>query len=50
MAGVSMVLCLGYTVWMRYENRRRDKVYGKLTNYITANIADVNDRNFRFQP
>jgi hypothetical protein len=45
-----MILCLGYTVWMRNENRRRDIVYGKLTNYITANIVDVNDPNFRFQP
>jgi hypothetical protein len=50
MAGVSLATCFGYTMWMRYENKRRDKLYGKKDQYQTAGIGDARDPNFRFQP
>ncbi|KIM99928.1 hypothetical protein OIDMADRAFT_125871 [Oidiodendron maius Zn] len=47
-AGVCMIFCIGYVVWMRLENKRRDRLYGTRDD-ITAGIGDCRDPNFRFR-
>src|SRR5258706_11592955 len=42
-----MSLCIGYVIWMKYENKRRDRVYG-VPNNVTAGVGDSRDPNFRF--
>ena len=51
-AGLAMILSLGYTLWMRAENRRRDQAQETVSfdHYQTAGVGDTTDPNFRFQP
>lgn len=51
------VLCLVtsavYSMWMRWENRRRDRLQGRARGYAmvpTGGIHDTTDMRFRFSP
>lgn len=46
---VCLALCLAYTIWMRFENRSRDKLYGKVGS-ASAPVESWKDKNFRFAP
>ncbi|CAH0047345.1 unnamed protein product [Clonostachys solani] len=48
MAALGSFVSLAYGGWMRWENRRRDKKYGRSDN-LTAGVSDTSDPNFRFQ-
>lgn len=40
-----------YSMWMRWENRRRDKAAGTVAEaYSTAGVESTRDPRFRFQP
>ncbi|CAK7212875.1 hypothetical protein SBRCBS47491_001612 [Sporothrix bragantina] len=54
---LAIVLCFTYGTWMRWENRRRDRVHGRLTTldnhghgqeYITDGVLTAKDPRFRF--
>ncbi|EXJ85474.1 hypothetical protein A1O1_05838 [Capronia coronata CBS 617.96] len=49
MSGVALVISFTYSTWMRYENRRRDNIYGK-EEYVTVGVTSTRDPRFRFQP
>ncbi|RSM18306.1 hypothetical protein CDV31_002825 [Fusarium ambrosium] len=48
MCAISISATTAYTLWMRWENRRRDKLYGKPSG-STEGITSSRDSQFRFQ-
>jgi hypothetical protein len=52
MASVVIATNLSYSMWMRWENKRRDKLAsGDRTGYYsTEGVANTKDPRFRFQP
>lgn len=49
MSAAALVICFSYSTWMRYENRRRDRIYGK-DEYVTTGVNNTKHPRFRFQP
>ena len=49
MSALIIASTVAYSMWMRWENKRRDKVAGA-TSYTTENVASSKDPRFRFQP
>ncbi|KAL2008988.1 hypothetical protein VTN00DRAFT_7182 [Thermoascus crustaceus] len=49
MSGMAILFAFTYSIWMRFENRRRDRITGKGT-YVTSGVANTKDARFRFQP
>ncbi|KAH8898749.1 retrograde regulation protein 2 [Thozetella sp. PMI_491] len=50
-AGVCMVLSLSHSMWMRYDNRRRDAAQGTIPGgFTTEGITDERDPRFRWIP
>lgn len=48
MSVVLMFAGVAYGVWMRWENRRRDREYGP-GSLVTEGVASTRDPRFRFQ-
>ncbi|KAJ9149114.1 Retrograde regulation protein 2 [Pleurostoma richardsiae] len=48
---ISFALCVLYTLWMRWENRRRDRLQSRSHGsvYVTEGVASTKDPRFRFQ-
>lgn len=51
MSSLLIAATVSYTLWMRWENRRRDKKAGadRTGYYSTENVANSKDPRFRFQ-
>ncbi|KAI3573525.1 retrograde regulation protein 2 [Fusarium oxysporum f. sp. albedinis] len=51
-AGLCMVSSAAYSIWMRYENRRRDAISHSMEgqSFNTEGVANHHDLRFRFQP
>lgn len=46
-----LITCAGYSGWMRWENRRRDRLQGVSgQDYITRGVTGTTDPRFRFCP
>jgi len=46
-----LVTCAAYSAWMRWENRRRDRLQGVAgMEYITRGVTGTTDPRFRFCP
>lgn len=51
-AALCLVTSLAYSFWMRWENRRRDRVQGRAGTELgtTGGVHDTKDLRFRFCP
>ncbi|CAK7204194.1 hypothetical protein SEUCBS139899_006948 [Sporothrix eucalyptigena] len=56
---LAIILCFSYGMWMRWENRRRDRLHGRITaldnhghgqEYVTDGVLTSKDPRFRFMP
>lgn len=50
--GMSAALILvssGYGMWMRWENRRRGRIYGPVEDVNMDNVTKTSDEAFRFK-